>query len=50
MNTHKNCPKIGCGFSTEGKTEKQANARMRMHLQRQDHSAAQAYARRAEMF
>jgi len=36
---HQNCPKPGCGFSTEGKTKKQSDARMHMHMQRFDHSA-----------
>lgn len=35
----KNCPKPGCGFSTEGRTKKQARARLLMHLQRDDHAA-----------
>ncbi|SJN43903.1 hypothetical protein FM104_13030 [Microbacterium esteraromaticum] len=35
----KSCPKRGCGFSTTGRTEKQARARLLMHLQRDDHAA-----------
>lgn len=38
MDNHINCPKPGCGFSTEGTTAKQAEARMLMHLQKDDHA------------
>lgn len=34
------CPKINCGYSAEGRTAKEAEARLRRHLSREDHLAA----------
>ena len=38
--THIECPKIGCGYSAEARTEKGAQSQILRHLQRQDHMAA----------
>ena len=32
-----NCGKPGCGFSTEGRTNREAQARMNRHTARTDH-------------
>lgn len=33
------CPKPGCGFSSEGRTPREAQARISRHMSRTDHTA-----------
>lgn len=33
------CPKPGCGFSSEGRTPAEAQARISRHMSRTDHTA-----------
>lgn len=33
------CPKPGCGYSSEGRTPREAQARLSRHMSRTDHTA-----------